>query len=140
MDRGGNILHLDGDIKGGWREYFEHEREKLGEAQKVEQPVMVIRNTEMKRAISKLKNCKAPAPSEFQIEVVKILDTEGEEWMLVLIRAIFEEEIMPIGWEESLMVSIFKQKGDIMVFGNYRGIKLTEHGLKVSKRVLDERL
>ncbi|XP_068232179.1 uncharacterized protein [Palaemon carinicauda] len=67
--------------------------------------------------------------------MVRILATKGEEWMLDLLRAIWEEEIMPKDWEESLMVSIFKQNGDIMESSNYRGIKLTKHSLKS----LDER-
>ncbi|XP_068235534.1 uncharacterized protein [Palaemon carinicauda] len=70
----------------------------------------------------------------------RILETKGEEWMLNLLRAIWEEEIMPKDWEESLMVSVFKQKGVIMECSNYMGMKLTEHGLEVLERVPDERL
>ena len=145
-DRDGNILHRDEDIKRRWREYFEellnneNEREELDEVPKVEGPVMELKETEVKRAISKMKNCKAPGPSEFQIEMIKALGREGEEWMKDLLRAIWEEEEMPRDWEESLMIYIFKQKGDIMECGNHRGIKLTEHGLKVLERILDERL
>ena len=47
---------------------------------------------------------------------------------------------MPVDWESSLMVNVFKQKGDSMECSNYRGIKLTEHLLKVLERVLDVRL
>ncbi|XP_068229663.1 uncharacterized protein [Palaemon carinicauda] len=38
---------------------------------------------------------------------------------------------------ESLIVSIFKQKGGDMECGNYRGMKLSDHSLKVFERVLD---
>ena len=144
-DREGNILHRDEDIKKRWKEYFEqllnteNEREELGEVQKVEGPVIEIQEAEVRRALSKMKNGKAPGPSEFQIEMIKLLGAEGEEWMLELLRAIFEEEVMPADWEESQMVHIFKQKGDILECGNHRGIKLTEHGLKVLERILDER-
>ncbi|XP_068238387.1 uncharacterized protein [Palaemon carinicauda] len=102
-----------------WREYYEqllnteNEKEELGEAQKEEGPVMEIRNTEVKQALRKM-NGKAPGPSDFQIEKVKILAIEGEEWMLDLLRAIWEDEIMPENWEERLMVSILKHNGDIM--------------------------
>ena len=145
-DRDGNILHRDEDIKRRWKEYFEqllnneNEREVLEEVPKVEGPVMELKGAEVKRALSKMKNCKAPGPSEFQIEMIKVLGAEGEEWMKDLLRAIWEEEEMPRDWEESLMIYIFKQKGDIMECGNHRGIKLTEHGLKVLERILDERL
>ncbi|XP_068235527.1 uncharacterized protein [Palaemon carinicauda] len=120
-----------------WRECYgqllntENEKEELGEAQRVKGPVMEIQNIEVKRALSKRKNGKAPVPSKFQIEMVKILATEREECDLDLLRTMWEEGIMPKDWEETLMISIFKQKGDIMEGGNYRGIELPEHGLKV---------
>ena len=144
-DEDGNILHREEDIKRRWREYFEHllntenEREDLGEVQKVEGPVLEIQEAEVKRSLSKMKNGKAPGPSEFQVEMLKLLEAEGEKWILTLLRSIFEEEKMPRDWEESQMVHIFKQKGDILACSNHRGIKLTEHGLKILERVLDER-
>ena len=144
-DMDGNLLHRDEDIKRRWKEYFEqllnteNEREELGEVQKVEGPVMEIQDAEVTRALSKMKNGKSPGPSDFQIEMIKVLGTEGKEWMLDLLKAIWEEEEMPRDWEESQMVHIFKQKGDILECGNHRGIKLTEHGLKVLERILDER-
>ncbi|XP_068247732.1 uncharacterized protein [Palaemon carinicauda] len=134
------------DIRMRWRRYYEqllnneNKKKELKEVQRVEGPVMDIRNTEVKRALSKMKNGKAPGPLEFHIEMIKILATAWEEWMLDLLRAIWKEEIMPKDWKESLLVSIFKQKGDLMECSNYMGIKLTEHRLKVFVRVLDERL
>ena len=101
---------------------------------------MEIKEMEVRQALRKMKNGKAPGPSDFQIEMIKLLGVDGEEWMTELLRAIWEEEAMPRDWEESLMIYIFKQKGDIMECGNHRGIKLTEHGLKVLERILDERL
>ncbi|XP_068200711.1 uncharacterized protein [Palaemon carinicauda] len=43
-------------------------------------------------------------------------------------------------WDESLMVPILKQEGHIMECNNYRGLELTQVGLKLLERVLDERL
>ncbi|XP_064099437.1 uncharacterized protein LOC135210475 [Macrobrachium nipponense] len=51
-----------------------------------------------------------------------------------------EEEEMPRDSEESLLVYIYKQKGDVMDCGNYKGIKLIEYGLKVLERIMDEGL
>ena len=39
-----------------------------------------------------------------------------------------------------MIVPIFKKKGDILKCGNYRGIKLLEHGLKILKGILDKRI
>ena len=94
-----------------------------------------IQETELRRALSKRKNGKAPGQSEFQIEMIKLLGAEGEEWNLELLRSISEKGVMPSDWEESQMVHIFKKKGDILECGNHRGIKLTEHELKVLERI-----
>ena len=47
---------------------------------------------------------------------------------------------IPDEWTISVIVLIFKNKGDILDCRQYRGIKLLEHGLKVLERVLDERV
>ena len=106
----------------------ENVRELLEEVQKVEGPAMEIQDAEMKKAVCKMKNGKASGPSDFQIEIIKVLGSKGEEWMLPFMRAICEEEVLSRDWEESQMVYLFKQKGDIMECCNHRGIKLTEHG------------
>ena len=56
-----------------------------------------------------------------------------------LLRAIWEEEETPRNWEERLMIYIFKQGGGIMDCGIRMGIKITEHGLNVLEKMLDER-
>ena len=43
-------------------------------------------------------------------------------------------------WTRSVIVPIFKNKGDILDCKQYRSIKILEHGLKVLERVLDERV
>ena len=38
---------------------------------------------------------------------------------------------MPEEWKKSEIVPIYKQKGDPLECGNFRGIKLLEHGMKM---------
>ena len=40
----------------------------------------------------------------------------------------------------SLLVPIFKGKGDPLNLNSYRGIKLLEHAFKMYKKILDERV
>ena len=42
--------------------------------------------------------------------------------------------------EASVVVPIYKGKGDVMKCGSYRGVKLLEHGMKVVERVLERRI
>lgn len=54
-------------------------------------------------------------------------------------RCIKKGEI-PKDWKGSYTIPIFKGKGDALKCGNYRGIRLLEHGMKVYEKVLEKRL
>ena len=43
---------------------------------------------------------------------------------------------MPESWRKSDLIPILKGKGDVRSCGNYRSIKLLEHGMKVIERRL----
>src|ERR1700748_2678950 len=47
---------------------------------------------------------------------------------------------MPDAWRESVVVPIFKGKGDVQDCSNYRGIKLMSHTMKLWERILERRL
>ena len=49
-------------------------------------------------------------------------------------------ETIPSAWRDSVLVPIFKEKGDIQECKNYRGIKLMTHTFKIWERVLDRRV
>ena len=42
-------------------------------------------------------------------------------------------------WKTSVVVPIFKGKGDVMDRGAYIGVKLLEHAMKIVERVLENR-
>ena len=47
---------------------------------------------------------------------------------------------MPKEWRRSILVPIFKNKGDVQSYTNYRGIKLMSHTMKFWERVIEHRL
>jgi hypothetical protein len=47
---------------------------------------------------------------------------------------------MPEEWRWSILVPIFKNKGDVQICCNYRGIKLMNHTMKLWERVIEHRL
>ena len=47
---------------------------------------------------------------------------------------------MPAEWTLSIVVPIFKGKGDIRNCSCYRAVKLLEHGMKVVKKVFEKLL
>ena len=103
-------------------------------------PVQSISLGEVKAAIKKGKPNKAPGSSKVSLDLIKALGETGEQWMHKVIEKVWEEEVMPDDWKMSEMVTLYKQKGDSLECGNYRGIKLLEHSLKIMERVIDKRL
>ena len=49
-------------------------------------------------------------------------------------------ERMPKEWRRSVLISIYKNKGDARCCENYRGIKLMSHTMKVWERIIEARL
>ena len=47
---------------------------------------------------------------------------------------------MPKEWRRSVLVPIYKNKGDIMECGSFRGIKLMSHTMKIWERIVDNRI
>ena len=96
--------------------------------------------TEVRNAIESMKNGKAAGATGVTIEHLKYLDMEGTRWVAVLLNKIMEVEKIPTAWNESTLVTIYKEKWDAMHCENYREIKLLEVGLKVLEKILDKRL
>ena len=60
--------------------------------------------------------------------------------MIKLCQRIFDDRGMPDEWKFSVIVPIFKGKGDVMSCESYRGVKLLEHAMKIVERVLERRI
>ena len=69
--------------------------------------------------------------------MIKPTGDVGVSLIRELIEAIIYEGKIPTDWQESYIVSLYKGKGDALDRGNYRGLKLIEHVLKVLERVVE---
>ena len=47
---------------------------------------------------------------------------------------------VPEDWDTSVIVSCFKNKGSATEQGNYKGLKLLEHMMKVFERVIKQKV
>ena len=54
-----------------------------------------------------------------------------------LVNLIIYEENIPEGWKDSFIINCYKGKGDATDRGNYRGLKLLEHVMKILECVLE---
>ena len=127
------MLTDDVKIKERWREYFsnllnvENAREQLGEVPTVEGPVQEISREEVKKATESMKKRNAAGCSRLPTDLIKHIGESGVDMMHEILKRVWEEEHMPEEWEKSVIVPIYKQKGDPLECGNFRGIKLLEH-------------
>ncbi|KAK3517219.1 hypothetical protein QTP70_001127 [Hemibagrus guttatus] len=146
-DRDGRVLTSEESVQRRWKEYFEelmneeNEREKRVEGvNSVEQKVDKIRKDEVRKALKRMKSGKAVGPDDIPVEVWKCLGEAAVEFLANLFNRVLESERMPEEWRRSVLVPIFKNKGDVQSCSNYRGIKLMCHTMKVWERVVEARL
>ncbi|KAK3561816.1 hypothetical protein QTP86_014395, partial [Hemibagrus guttatus] len=146
-DRDGRVLTSEESVQRRWKEYFEelmneeNEREKRVEGvNSVEQKVDKIRKYEVRKALKRMKSGKAVGPDDIPVEVWKCLGEAAVEFLTSLFNRVLESERMPEEWRRSVLVPIFKNKGDVQSCSNYRGIKLMSHTMKVWERVVEARL
>ncbi|KAK3510502.1 hypothetical protein QTP70_009139 [Hemibagrus guttatus] len=144
-DRDGRVLTSEESVQRRWKEYFEelmneeNEREKRGEGVNfVEQKVDKIRKDEVRKTLKRMKSGNAVGPDDIPVEVWKCLGEAAVEFLTSLFNRVLESEKMPEEWR-SVLVLIFKNKGDVQSCSNYRGIKLS-HTMKLWERVVEARL
>ena len=68
-------------------------------------------------------------------EIIKAAGGFGSRWMTELINNIVKEDCIPGDWRKSILVPVYKGKGDPLVCGSYRAIKLLEQPMKVLESV-----
>ena len=148
MNNTDGVLQVEGEaVNERWREYFDillNEENpftaNLPITTTVNDPQPGISIVEVKAAISKMKRGKAAGPDAITLEMVLALGEEGIVWLHRVMDAIWKEKRIPDDWQESILVSIFKNKVNIHECGNYRGIKFLSQIMKCFERILDSRM
>ncbi|CAK9296895.1 unnamed protein product [Gordionus sp. m RMFG-2023] len=129
-------------IKNTWKIYMkgllneENEWNNISCA-KVEGPGCKFGKNEIKRAVKKMKIGKASGLTMVVSEMFKGSDDLGIEWLMNLANQIVTEGTIPEDWQRSIIIPVYKGKGDPLDCGSYRAIKLLEHAIKVFERVLE---
>ncbi|KAJ8375265.1 hypothetical protein SKAU_G00058450 [Synaphobranchus kaupii] len=146
-DRDGKVLTSEDSVMRRWKEYFEelmneeNERERRTDnVEIVNQEVQEISKEEVRAAMRRMKSGKAVGPDDIPVETWRCLGEMAVEFLTRLFNNILESETMPEDWRRSVLVPIFKNKGDVQSCSNYRGIKLISHSMKLWERVVEARL
>ena len=103
-------------------------------------PHCLISEEEVAAAIKGLKIGKTAGPTGVVSEMMKAAGGFGSRWMTYLINNIVKEGCIPDDWRNSILVPVYKGKGDPLVCGSYRALKLLEQPMKVLERVLEKRI
>jgi hypothetical protein len=90
-----------------------------------------IQESEVKDALKRMKGGKAMGPDGIFIEVWRSLGDVAIVCLTKLFNLIFLSNKMPDEWRWSILVPIFKNKGNVQSCTNYQGIKLMSHTMKL---------
>ena len=90
--------------------------------------------------MKRMKNGKVVGPDDIPVEVWKSLGEIALEFLTTPYNRTMESEKMPEEWRDSILIPIVKNKGDVQSCSNYRGIKLSNHTMKLWERVVERRL
>ena len=97
-------------------------------------PHCLISEEEVAADIKVLKIGKAVGPTGVVSEMIKAAGGFGSRWMTDQINNIVKERYIPDDWRKSILVPVYKGKGDPLVCGSYRA------PMKVFERVLEKRI
>ncbi|XP_065654616.1 uncharacterized protein LOC136081243 [Hydra vulgaris] len=124
-DKDGNVLSNEESVLGRWKEYFEelinqeNGREgRLEEIEVVNQEVPQVSKEEVRAAIRRIKCGKAIGPDDIPVEACKCLGEIAVEFLTWLFKRILEGQKMSEEWRHSIMVPIFKNKGNVQSCSN----------------------
>jgi hypothetical protein len=90
-----------------------------------------IQESEAKDVFKRMKGGKAMGSDGIPIEVWRSLGDIAIVWLTKLFNLIFRSNKLPDEWRRSILVPIFKNKGDVQSYTNYRGIKLMSYTMKL---------
>ena len=124
-----------------WKELVEllnvtNPRKDLEECEKTCGPIPNITLEEVGTQLKKMKTGKTCGLDHIPVEVWKLLGDEGVDYLLQTMNAVLVDG-MPQSWRTSEISPVHKGKGSVVECGNYRGIKLMAHTMKLWERIID---
>ena len=146
LDKSGRLCVGEREKAMAWKQHMEsvmnEENEWDGnvEADAVHGPTNRVTEEEVRIAVTAMKLGKAAGGSGVETEHVVASGKVGTEVLTEICNRVLAGECIPDDWKESVLVPLYKGKGDMRDCGAYRGVKLLEHGMKVVERVFERRL
>ena len=95
---------------------------------------------EVRKCMKNLKNGKSPGVDGLPAELFKYGGEALNLRLHELLCHVWQHEEVPTEWKESLIVTIYKNKGDRSICGNSRGISLLSAAGKIMAKILLNRI
>ena len=95
-----------------------------------------ISGEEVRTELRKMKKGKAQGPDDIPVEAWIALGNKGVEFLVKFFNRLLRGEKMPDEWRRSMLVPLYKGKGDIKECG----IKLVSHTMKLWERIIEARI
>ena len=83
-----------------------------------------ILRSEVEESLKSAKTGKAPGIDGISIEIIKAAGEAGVELLWRVCRAVWKDGTAPTEWRQSIIIPIWKRKGDRRECSQYRGISL----------------
>lgn len=128
-----NFLWCEGEVEENRENLRQVEVEDIGENE------CLITEGELKAAVGKMKNGKAPGDDEIPEEIIKKIGPTGLKWMLDLMNLAWQGKQVPENCAGAVICPIHKNV-DKTNCENYRGISLLSHIRKIYERILEKKL
>ena len=147
-DAQGQIITDKHQIKQRWGGYFEwllnpneEMRDNNFSAQDILEHEPEILRSEVEESLKSAKTGKAPGIDGISIEIIKAAgEAAGVELLWRVCRAVWTDGIAPMECRQSIVIHIWKRKGDRRECSQYRDINLLSQLSKVFARILEKRI
>ena len=118
----------------------ENDWDHVTAASMIEGPIKNITHKEIAIAIKVMKPGKAAGPSEVCAQMISASGEIGVSVMVELCQHVLDGKEMPDEWQKSVLLPIFKEKGDVRNCNTFREVKLLDHTIKSVERALQRRI
>ena len=134
-------------MKQRWKEYFNNllnqenpRKRREMRTKERERDVEDISGEEVRTELRKMKKAKTQGPDDIPVEAWIALGNKGVEFLVNFFNRLLQGEKMPDEWKRSVLIPLYKGKGDIKECRNYRGIKLMSLTMKQWERIQEARI
>ena len=118
--KGGEVLFFS--------KHFTNEYQ-LEEEDKVKRLIWEVAEQMVDKALKSMKAGKAPGPSGVTSDLTKAAEATGVKGLFQVCEYIKKEGEVPEQWVKCFTIPVYKGKGDVLMVGKHRGVRLLKQDM-----------